>query len=153
MYANNTMSNPRVLLVCHGKHHDKADPGYKFLHKHPGYCYTTGTYVDWDTTCKPTHVMDVTENQVDFFEQEFDYIFIMYAPSNVLKSRQFWWNVMGWLAPGGIVQTVIPRKITRKVKDWMFGQKICRRTGGKLRLLDKETHMSKRGSAIVLQKD
>lgn len=145
------MVNPKVLFVCHGTAHKHENPGYRFLYRLPGYCYTTGTYVDCDPECKPTHVLDVTENNVDFFEDQFDYVFLMFAPSEVLKSRQFWWNVMGWLKPGGIVQTIVPRQITRRQKDWMFGTRIAAKTG--MRLLEKKEYMVNRRSAIVLTKE
>lgn len=142
---------PKVLLVTHGRQHKKNNPGYKYLANHKHYCFETATYVDIDPASHPTHVLDLTCNHNDVFETQFDFIFCMYTPYWVLKSKLFWYNIQAWLAPGGIVQTVVPGAL--RIKDFRFAHRVSMLTG--LKILEKRPFMTRqcaRDQAIVLQK-
>ena len=139
-----------VLFVAHGRSHDRKCPGYKALHLNRNEFYANGTYVDIDPSCNPTYVLDVTENHIDFFEKEFDHIFVMYAPTEVLTSKQFWHNTASWLKPGGIVHTIVPKLMYKKKRDYMYANSIATRTG--LRVLPKQNFLISRKPAIILQK-
>lgn len=144
-------SRPRVLLLTHGREHERRNPGYRFLKRHKDYCFDHGCYVDAEQECKPDHVMDLTMNHTDAFETHFDYIFCMFTPFWVLKSKTFWYNVESWLAPGGIVQTLCPRAL--RMKDYSLAHRVMCQTG--LRMLDKRKHMvpsKQHEKAIVMTK-
>ncbi len=141
---------PNVLFVTHGKKHKWDNPGYTLLDDVKRSWLKRATYVDIDPWCKPSIVMDVTQNNMDSFEKQFDYIFCMYTPYYVLLSKQFWYNVNAWLKPGGIVHTVVPRKISKKYNDDLLAIVIQRMTG--LRMADKEKYMSGHGPSMVLKK-
>ena len=142
------MARPRVLLVTHGRKHMNTHPGYSYLENNKS-CFGHAVYLDINPETAPTYVLDVTENHMDTFQEQFDYVFCMCSPSWVLGSKQFWYNVEAWLAPGGIVQTVLPAKI--RSKDFIFANKVSVRTG--LRVMPKEPFMTRRIKAIVLKKD
>lgn len=140
----------QVLFVAHGRSDRRKCPGYRVLRRKAKEFYDTGVYVDIDPSCNPTHVMDVTKANQGFFDNEFDHIFIMYAPSDVLKSKQFWLNAAAWLKPGGIVHTIIPSMISDKKKDYLYGHAVAKKAG--LKSLPKKRFMTNRFPAIILQK-
>ncbi len=142
------MTHPRILLVTHGHKHPRSNPGYRFLSKNP-WCFKRAVCIDIDAGSNPNHVMDVMENNIDALEERFDYIFCMYTPCYVLRSKQFWYNVEAWLAPGGIVQTILP--IYVRTREFPFARRISTRTG--LQIMPKSAYMSRDVKAIVLRKD
>lgn len=142
-----TMTRPRILLLTHGRNHKKDNPGYRFLARN-AWCFKHAVFIDIDASSYPTHVMDVTENNMDSLDRQFDYIFCMYTPCNVLRNKLFWYNVEAWLAPGGIVQTILPKYI--RAKERQFARKICGKTG--LHSVPKESYMTKNTRAVVFKK-
>jgi hypothetical protein len=68
----------KILLLTHGHMHHRNNPGYKFLQEQRRYCFDNAVYVDYDDRSKPV------------FEATFDYIFCIYSPCWVLKSKLFW---------------------------------------------------------------
>lgn len=143
---------PNVLFITHGRHHRRCNPGYKVLEMMPERIYRQCDFIDSDDDCYPTVIADVKECNIDIFDKQFDYIFCMYTPCDVLKSKQFWHNVSAWLKPGGIVQTILPRFIYRKYKERVFGSKISNWT--RLSMVKKDgwfIHPSQPG--IVLMKN
>lgn len=143
----------RVLFVTHGRRYAFSNPGYRILANNYSDFIEHGVFLDIDPRCDPTHVVDVTDNLVDFFEEQFDYIFCMYTPANVLRSKQFWYNISGWLKPGGIVHTILPRTVYKLTPDYMFGFKIYRQIG--LEPLKKGKYIVRKyrnDAAVIMQK-
>ena len=138
-----------IMFVCHGKKHEYSNPGYKYLNRNM-MSSDRAVFIDYSPKYDPTYAIDVTDNHMDMFEKQFDHIFIMFAPDWVLTSKQFWFNVYGWLKPGGIVQTVLPKNIYRNTRDYMVGFKIAQKTG--MRLLNNRDYMTVR-HGIVLMKE
>jgi hypothetical protein len=139
-----------ILFVAHGTKHPKNNPGYRML-KHTHFTSPRSIFVDMDPDCSPTHVMDVTENNRNFFGKiQFDHIFVIFAHYTVLESCAFWYNVSAWLKPCGIVHTIIPRIMYSHTRDIDYAKEIEKHTD--LRILDKRRYMYKRGPALVLQK-
>lgn len=124
----------RVLFIAHGRQHPVLDYGYLPLHLNLEQFYRHGVFVDMRPSTCPDIVMDVTKpSNLNLFHNDFDLIFIMAAPSCVLKSKCFWKNVYHWLAPRGIVLSILPyfalrisetrrlsgRDFNDKVKNWV----------------------------------
>lgn len=146
------LMKPNVLLLTHGRKHRRNNPGYSFLAENKRYCFSTAYMVDYDAKYKPTHTFDLMKNHRDVFDKRFDYIFCIYTPYWVFKSKEFWYNVEAWLAPGGIFQTIVPKCI--KERDYILAYRASMLTG--LRVMNKRNYMVKgceNECAIVLQKD
>ena len=139
----------RVLFVAHGRAHPKNNPGFKKLTRQMFESQET-TFIDVDPNCMPTYTMDVTINNVDFFEHQFDYIFIIFAHYSVLESKVFWHNVQGWLKTNGIVHTILPRVMYEKQEDHIHAHKITKYTG--LKTMRKNKYMYRKCQAIILKK-
>jgi len=116
-----------TLFVAHGSNHSRNNPGFTALTRDM-FGHKSSVFVDINPNCNPTHVMDVTKNQIDFFEKRFDTIFLIFAHYSVMKSRIFWHNVSGWLKPGGVVHTVLPRVMYKRRHDYMYGHAISQYT-------------------------
>lgn len=138
-----------ILFVAHGKKHPRHNPGYKCLKQYLFSSYKS-TFVDINPKCQPTYVMDVTHGNSDFFDWQFDHIFVIFAHYSVLNSRVFWHNVSAWLKPGGMIHTVLPPVISNRKKDYLFGYKISKYTD--LKIMPKSMYIYKKCPAIVMQK-
>lgn len=127
------MVYPRVLFVAHGKKHNFYHYGYKPLQENMELFIQNGMTIDQNHECDPCVVMDVTKYDIDInphFKRTFDYIFVMAAPTYVLKSKRFWRTIVSWLAPRGVVMSMLPeyalaltdndpKKFANMVKSWV----------------------------------
>lgn len=147
------MMQPRVLFVTHGHKHAQSNPGYRILAANHSQFFANAVYVDINPKTHPTYILDVTKNHTDFFEEQFDYIFCMFTPAPVLRSKTFWYNIASWLKPGGIVHTVLPRVIYKHTPDFIFGYRLYTTIG--LEPMNKKTFMlrnHRNAPAVVMQK-
>lgn len=123
-----------TLFVSHGAVHMQHDYGYLPLRHNLATFFRTGVMVDINPRSEPDYVMDVTDKACSgAFRSQFDNIFVMATPSCVLKNKQFWKNVYGWLKPRGMILSMLPRYSLRlsrmrslsagdfssKVKNWV----------------------------------
>lgn len=134
MSTHTMQPSTRVLFIAHGRRHKHHDYGYLPLVNNRQLFYKHGLFVDMNKRAAPHIVMDVTlPCNKNMFHNYFDLVFIMAAPSYILKSKCFWKNVYNWLAPRGIVMSILPlfalrisrsrllsgRDYNDKIKNWI----------------------------------
>lgn len=124
----------KVLFIAHGRSHDVLDYGYLPLCNNLEQFYKHGIFIDLNAKNGPDFAFDVTDpsNKRRFFNH-FDLVFVMAAPSYVLKSKHFWQNVFHWMAPRGMILSILPfyalllsdtrvlngKDFNNKIKNWI----------------------------------